>query len=63
MTTTVGYNERQEHATDDDGSNKGARVERAMATAMSVAGVKEGEGNREKDGIGNMCGMQQRGRW
>jgi hypothetical protein len=42
---------------------KRARVERAMVSAMRVAVNEEGEGNDEKDGVGNEGGMLQRGRW
>jgi hypothetical protein len=36
---------------------KRARVERAMVMAMRVAGKEEGEGNDEKDGVGNKGGV------
>ncbi len=41
---------------------KRARVERAMVMAMRVVGKEEGEGNDEKDGVGNEGGMRRRGR-
>jgi hypothetical protein len=44
-------------------ATKRARVERAMVRAMRVVGDKEGEGNDEKDGVGNEGGVRQRGRW
>ncbi len=34
-----------------------------MVTAMRVVGDEEGEGNDEKDGVGDEGGMQRRGRW
>ncbi len=37
---------------------KRARVERAMVTAMRVAVNEEGEGDDEKDGVGNEGGVQ-----
>ncbi len=37
---------------------KGARVERAMVTAMRVWGNKEGKGDDEKDGSGDKGGVQ-----
>jgi hypothetical protein len=42
---------------------KRARVERAMVTAMRVAGDKEGEGNKVEDRVGNKGGVQQKGQW
>jgi hypothetical protein len=39
-------------------ATKRARVERAMVTAMRVAGNGEGKGNNEKDGVGNKGGVQ-----
>jgi hypothetical protein len=59
----VGNNEEQEHAVDDDGSNKWVRVARAMVMAMRVAGDKEGKGNKENNGVGDKDGVQQRGQW
>ena len=44
-------------------ATKRARVARAMVTEMRVAGDEEGEGNDEKDGVGNEGGMRQRGQW
>ncbi len=44
-------------------ASKRARVERAMVTAMRVAVDEEGEGDDEKDGVGDEGGVQQRGRW
>jgi hypothetical protein len=44
-------------------ATKRARVERAMVTAMRVAGYKEGKVDDEKDGLANKGGMQQRGQW
>ncbi len=44
-------------------ATKRARVERAMVSAMRVVVNEEGEGNDEKDGIGDEGGMQQRVRW
>jgi hypothetical protein len=44
-------------------ATKRARVDRAMVMEMSVVGDEEGEGNDEKDGVGNEGGVQQRGRW
>ncbi len=41
-------------------ATKRAIEERAMVTAMRVAGDKEGEGNNEKDGISNKGGVQRR---
>jgi hypothetical protein len=41
---------------------KRARVERAMVMAMRVADEEEGEGDDEKDGVGNEGGVQRRGR-
>ncbi len=41
---------------------KRARVERVMVMAMRVAGKEEGEGNVEKDGVGNEGSMRRRGR-
>ncbi len=38
-------------------ATKRARVERVMVTAMRVVGNGEGEGDDEKDGIGNEGGM------
>jgi hypothetical protein len=34
-----------------------------MVSAMRVAVDKEGEGNDEKDGIGDEGGVQRRGQW
>jgi hypothetical protein len=62
MTTTVGDNKQQEHATDDEGSNKWARVVRGMVTTMRVACDKEGDGNGSKSN-GDEGAMQQRGWW
>ncbi len=42
---------------------KRVRVERAMVTAMRVAGNEEGKEGNEKDGVGNKGGVQQRGQW
>jgi hypothetical protein len=42
---------------------KRARAERAMVTEMRVVGNEEGEGNDEKDDVGDEVGVQQRGRW
>jgi hypothetical protein len=44
-------------------ATKRARVERAMVMAMRVVGDKEGEGNDEKDGVGNEGCVRRRGRW
>ncbi len=38
-------------------ATKMASVERAMVKAMRVVGDKEGEGNDEKDGIGDKGGV------
>ncbi len=38
-------------------ASKRARVERAMVTAMRVVGNEEGEGDDEKDGVGDKGGM------
>ncbi len=42
---------------------KRARVDRAMVTEMRVVGNEEGEGNDEKDDIGDKGGVRRRGRW
>ncbi len=39
------------------------RVSRVMVTAMRLAGNKEGQGNKEDDGVDNEGSVQQRGRW
>ncbi len=39
-------------------ATKRARVDRAMVTEMRVVGGEEGEGNDEKDGVGDEGGMQ-----
>jgi hypothetical protein len=39
---------------------KRAIMERAMVTAMGVAGNKEDKGNNEKDGVGDEGGMRRR---
>ncbi len=39
-------------------ATKRVRVDRAMVTEMRVVGNKEGEGDNEKDGVGNKSGMQ-----
>jgi hypothetical protein len=39
-------------------ATKRGRVDRAMVTEMRVVGNKEGEGNEEKDGIGDEGGVQ-----
>ncbi len=44
-------------------ATKRARVERAMVMAMRVVGNKEGEGDDEKDGVGNEGGVRQRRQW
>ncbi len=44
-------------------ATKRARVERAMVMAMRVVGDEEGEGDIEKDGVGNEGGVGQRRRW
>ncbi len=44
-------------------ATKRARVDRAMVTDMRVVGNEEGEGDNEKDGVGEEGGMRQRGRW
>ncbi len=44
-------------------ATKRARVERAMVTAMRVVDAKEGEGDDEKDGVGDEGGVRQRGQW
>jgi hypothetical protein len=38
-------------------ATKRARVERAMVMEMRAPGDKEGEGNDEKDGVGNKGGV------
>ncbi len=40
---------------------KRARVDRVMVTEMRVVGDKEGEGNDEKDNVGDEGGVQRRG--
>ncbi len=40
---------------------KRARVDRAMVTEMRVVGNKEGEGDDEKDGVGDKGGVRRRG--
>ncbi len=42
---------------------KRARVDRVMVMEMRVVGNEEGEGNDEKDDIGDKGGVRQRGRW
>ncbi len=37
---------------------KRARVDRAMVTEMRVVGDKEGEGDNEKEGVGNEGGVR-----
>jgi hypothetical protein len=44
-------------------ATKRARVERAVVTAMRVAVNEEGEGDYEKDGVGDEGGVRRRGRW
>ncbi len=44
-------------------ATKRARVESEMVTAMGVVDDKEGKGKKEKDGVSNEGGVQQRGRW
>jgi hypothetical protein len=44
-------------------ATKRARVDRAMVTEIRVVGDKEGEGNDEKDDVGDKGGMRRRGRW
>jgi hypothetical protein len=42
---------------------KRVRVERAMVRAMRLVGDEEGEGDDEKDRVGDKSGVRQRGRW
>ncbi len=42
---------------------KRARVDKTMVTEMRVVGDEEGEGNDEKDDVGDEGGVRQRGRW
>ncbi len=35
----------------------------AQVRAMRVAGNKEGQGDKEDDGVDDKSGMQQRGQW
>ncbi len=42
---------------------KRARVDRAMVMEIRVVGNKEGEGNDEKDDVGEEGGVRRRGRW
>ncbi len=44
-------------------ATKRARVDRAMVMEMRVVGNEEGEGNDEKDDVGDEGGVRQRGRW
>ncbi len=44
-------------------ATKRARVDRVMVTEMRVVGDEEGEGNDEKDDVGDEGGVQQRGQW
>ncbi len=44
-------------------ATKKARVERSMVLAMRVAVDEEGEGDNEKDGVGNEGGVRPRGQW
>ncbi len=44
-------------------ATKRARVAREMMTAMRVVGDEEGEGDDEKDGVGDEGGVRRRGRW
>jgi hypothetical protein len=44
-------------------ATKRARVQRAVVTAMRVAVDEEGEGEDEKDGVGDEGGVRRRGRW
>jgi hypothetical protein len=62
-TTTVGDDERRERAADDNGSDKEGEGDRAMVTEIRVVGDKEGEGDDEKDDVGDEGGVQRRGRW
>ncbi len=42
-------------------ATKRARVDRGMVTEMRVVDDEEGEGDDEKDGIGDKGGVRQRG--
>ncbi len=44
-------------------ATKRAKVDRGMVMEMRVVGDEEGEGNDEKDGIGDEGGVRQRVRW
>ncbi len=44
-------------------ATKRARVDRGMVMEIRVVGDKEGEGDDEKDGIGDKSGVRRRGRW
>jgi hypothetical protein len=44
-------------------ATKKARVERAMVMEIRVVGDEEGEGDDEKDDVGDEGGVQRRGRW
>jgi hypothetical protein len=44
-------------------ATKRARVDRAMVMEIRVVGDEEGEGDDEKDDVGDEGGVRQRGRW
>jgi hypothetical protein len=44
-------------------ATKRARVDRGMVTEIRVVGDEEGEGDDEKDSVGDKGGVQRRGRW
>jgi hypothetical protein len=44
-------------------ATKRARVERAVVMAMRVVGDEEGEGNDEKDDVGDKVGVRRGGQW
>ncbi len=44
-------------------ATKRARVDRVMVMEIRVVGDKEGEGDDEKDDVGDKGGMRRRGRW
>jgi hypothetical protein len=44
-------------------ATKRARADRAMVMEMRVVGDKEGEGDDEKDDVGDEGGVRRRGRW
>ena len=44
-------------------ATKRERVDRAMVTEIRVVGNEEGEGNDEKDDVGDEGGVRRRGQW